>query len=112
MSTYRVHSDLLAQVADSEHEAREVRRILGAEQRKLTESDLDRRIADKADTWPCCCGACEQGRRVCPTPDACQLATYEPRPPMQAGDLLIVVALVLLSWAAIAATLLVFGVGL
>lgn len=71
--THNVHQDLLAQVASSEHEAREVRRILGA----LTEEDLDaaQRWRD-APAYPhCISGPCNQGRKLCPCPAACQRGT-------------------------------------
>ena len=50
--THRVHHDLLAQVATSEEEAREVRRILGAEtQRELRNlRDFDRSPREPIDT--------------------------------------------------------------
>lgn len=100
--THRVHTDLLEQVASSEHEAAEVRRILGAElQRKLTESDLDRRIAEKAATWPHCSGACAQGRKLCPTPQACQICDdYTER---DGAAIRWIAAGLLLTWAVIAA---------
>jgi len=76
--SYADHSDLLSQVAASEEEARAVRRILGPEtQRKLTEADLDAQIAFKGEPWPSCCGACAQGRKLCPTPQACQISFDE-----------------------------------
>ena len=50
--THRVHQDLLAQVAASEEEAREVRRILGPDlQRELTHlRDFDRSPRQPIDT--------------------------------------------------------------
>ena len=50
--THRVHQDLLAQVATSEEEAREVRRILGPElQRELAHlHDFDRSPREPIDT--------------------------------------------------------------
>lgn len=83
-----------------------VRRIIGD---KLTEADLD---ANKARTWPNCCGACRR-TGLCPTPQACQLsAEPEPTrpPPPRGGDMLRVIAFLLCAWAAVAATLLVLGV--
>lgn len=68
--SYRTHSDLLAQVASSAEEAREVRRILSAQ---LTEADLDAHARWKAAPIAACCGSCNQGRTKCATPDACQL---------------------------------------
>lgn len=43
-------------------------------------------------------------------PDERSAEPDEPRPPLRAGDLLRVIALVLLSWAAVAAVLLALGV--
>lgn len=110
LNNYRTHADLLRQVADSEAEEREVRRVLGA---PLTEADLDANNAPKL-AWPNCCGACGQGRRLCSTPQACQISAEAdpPRAPMQAGDLFILAGLMLVSWAALAFTLLAMGVRL
>lgn len=110
LNNYRTHADLLRQVADSEAEEREVRRVLGA---PLTEADLDANNAPKL-AWPNCCGACGQGRRLCITPQACQVSAEPdpPRPPLRRGDGLIAAALVVASWAAVAGVLYVMGVRL
>lgn len=110
MNDRTAHIDLLAQVADHEAEEREVRRILGA---KLTEDDLDAHARWKrAATWPNCCGSCHQGRRACPTPQACQISVEpdRPRPRRRAGDMVLVIALLLACWATIALALLASGV--
>ena len=99
--THRVHHDLLAQVATSEEEAREVRRILGAEtQRELRNLRAFHR-EPKAETWPRCCGACGQGRKLCPTPQACQICDdYTER---DGAAIRWIAAGLLLTWAVIAA---------
>lgn len=116
---YAAHDDLLSQVASSEAERHAVRRILGDELQRdlrrlprLTEADLDARNADKA--WPSCCGACSQGRRICPTPQACQVSDEAdpPRPEARAGDALRVIVGVLFGWAVVVAALLAMGVRL
>lgn len=94
--SYRVHTDLLAQVATSAEEEREVRRVLYA---PLTERDLD---AHEASKRAACSGPCNQGRSKCLTPEACQIAEdYE-------GDALGVFRVIgwcLAAWAVIAALL-------
>ena len=122
------HIDLLDQVADTRVEAAHVRRVLGPElQRKLdalpplTEADLDAHQAWLQAPFPttannhahrysaCKSGPCQQGRKLCPSPQACQIeaaneaAAREPRPPLRAGDFWLVVALVIASWAVAAA---------
>ena len=90
-------ADLLAQVAESEAEDREVRRILGAQ---LTDAELTRINAEqlervesavaayKRSPWPYapanhahrysgCSGPCAGGTKPCPTADACQCADWE-----------------------------------
>lgn len=102
----------------------EVRRILGE---RLTESELDDAIAAqrredawRARPWPIgpanhahrystCHGPCEQGRKPCPTAEACECSEDEPK---RSGDLVRIWALILAAWAAIAATLIVTGVTL
>lgn len=75
-----VHLDLLDQVADSAAERDAVRRILSE---PLTEADLDAQQRWKAAPWPfapanhahrysaCVSGPCDQGRKLCPSPEAC-----------------------------------------
>lgn len=49
---HKTHADLLSQVADTRAEEEHVRRVLTA----------------PLDVWPSCCGACEQGRKLCTCP--------------------------------------------
>lgn len=102
--TYRVHQNLLAQVADTEEEAREVRRILTGVAIRAIDGAIDAQIYGKERAWPSCCGNCSQGRRLCPTPDACQVS-IEPDPPREPAGYagLFVFALLLTFWAAVAA---------
>jgi hypothetical protein len=109
--------DLLDQVDDSTKERDEVRRILGA---PLAEHELDTHECHKrAAVYPiryraCANGPCAQGRKLCPTPQACQVSAEPdpPRPPLRRGDGLIAAALVVASWAAVAGVLYVMGVRL
>lgn len=71
--THRVHQDLLAQVAASEEEASAVRRILGPDLQRELGYLHDFHRDPKPEPWPSCCGACGQGRKLCPTPQACQI---------------------------------------
>lgn len=50
-----------------------------------------------AEQWSACCGSCQQGRRLCPCPDACQMPD-DSLAPMRgiANGLAIVVALYVL----------------
>lgn len=125
-SAYSTHADLLSQVADSEAEAAEVRRVLS---RRVTDAELTRRNAERLEEvenavaaykrapWPIApanhahrhspgCSRCEGGGVKCATPDACEVPE---RPAPRAGDLWRVVGLVLASWAAVAFVLLVLG---
>lgn len=105
-SAYPVHSDLLAQVADSEAEDREVRLELS---KPVTDAEIARinaaRLGDvesaivaqrqqrwKDAPWPVapanhahkrsrgCSGPCEGGAKACPTPQECQISA-EPDAP-------------------------------
>ena len=102
------HLDLLDQVADSEAERLEVRRILSElaaqddDATLLAEHELDTHIRHvRAAVYPirhraCANGPCAQGRKLCPTPQACQVSTEPaddiadeadaPRPPLKRGD--------------------------
>lgn len=78
------HFDLLEQVADTADELETVRRILSAPPAApLTEADLDAQQAWLRAPWPatasnhahrfsaCVSGPCDQGRKLCPSPEAC-----------------------------------------
>lgn len=127
------HLDLLDQVADSEAERLEVRRILGElaaqdDAALLAEHELDTHIRHvRAAVYPiryraCANGPCAQGRKLCPTPQACQVSTEPadgiadeadaPRPPMRRGDAPRLILLGLASWAAVAGALYAMGVRL
>lgn len=71
-SNHATHLDLLAQVADSTHERDEVRRILSAAAIRSIDTAISGPMP--LDTFAGCHGPCSQGRRFCPTPDACQIA--------------------------------------
>lgn len=116
-NNYSTHSDLLVQVADSAEEDAHVRRVLGG---RVSEAELDeyerwRRApiavgaTNHAHRHSTCHGPCEQGRKLCPSPDACECAE---RPAPRSGDFWRVLALVLASWGAVAFVLLVMGVRL
>ncbi len=130
-SAFPIHADLLAQVATSEAEEREVRRILAP----LTDAELSARntarlgevesavAAYQRAPWPIapatdahrystCSGPCERGTKPCPTPAARERAVDEPRPPRKTGDTLLVIALLLASLAAVELTLFAMGVSL
>jgi hypothetical protein len=94
-----------------------VRRILNAEplaERELDTLERHRRAARYPIRYAACAnGPCAQGRKLCPTPQACQLGEGDadpPRTPMRRGDALRLALLVLASWAAIAVTLYSMGV--
>lgn len=82
MNDRQVHSDLLAQVEHDKATRDEIRRIL---------SDPNARIAGIFSTWPNCCGACDQGRKLCSAPEACQRSEQRPLP--ERGDLYRVLAM-------------------
>ena len=96
-----------------------MRRILGE---PLAEHELDTLGRNaSAPVYPirytaCANGPCAQGRKLCPTPQACQLGEGDdadpPRTPMRRGAALRLGLLCLASWAAIAATLYAMGVRL
>lgn len=127
-SAYPLHADLLAQVADSEAEEREVRRGLAP----LTDAELSARNAARLGDvesavaayrrapWPIApatdahrhsraCSRCESGLAQCVTPDACERAEL-PRPPRRKGDTLRVIALWAACVVAVALTLIATGV--
>ena len=92
------HQDLLDQVATSEYERREVRRILGG---PLTERDLDAHAEWKASP----AGTCPRTHQPCVTPQACELAEPGARQTLRGRDAWRAVALVLACCGAAAATL-------
>jgi len=99
--TYRVHNDLLSQVATSEEEDRTVRRILGPDLQRELRNLRDFHRDPNPEPWPNCCGACGQGRRLCPTPQACQICDdYTER---DGAAIVWIAAGLLLTWAVIAA---------
>lgn len=133
-SAFPIHADLLAQVATSEAEEREVRRILAP----LTDAELSARntarlgdvesaiAAYKRAPWPYApanhahrhsrpaCSRCESGAAQCLTPEACERAD-DPRPAPRAGGRARVWALFLSPWgvgAAIVFALVALGVSL
>lgn len=62
MRARAMHQDLLAQVADSEHEEATVRRVLGVT------GPGTLHILPSCKGGPCC-----QGRKACPMPQACHV---------------------------------------
>ena len=98
--SYADHSDLLDQVATSEEEARAVRRILGPDLQREMAHLRDFHRDPNPEPWPSCCGACGQGRRLCPTPQACQICDdYTER---DGAAIVWIAAGLLLTWAVIA----------
>ena len=74
----------------------------------LTASDLKpfwppRRGGLPADTFPGCHGPCDQGRKLCPVPEACEAPTREP---FDAACVIVWVMGTIGAWAAIIAFLL------
>lgn len=101
MNDRSIHFDLLDQVASSEHEARAVRRILGPDTQRELRNLRDFHRDQKPESWPACCGACGQGRGLCPTPQACQICDdYTER---DGAAIRWIAAGLLLTWAVIAA---------
>ena len=43
---------------------------------EMTDAEADEviRASKPATFWPACCGCCNQGEGICPTPEACQMA--------------------------------------
>lgn len=99
-----------------------VRRIINAE--PLAERELDTLERHRrAERYPiryaaCSDGPCDQGRKLCPSPEACRGGrgaaigsdADAPRQPMRAGDFWAVVALAIAGWAAVALVLAAMGV--
>lgn len=101
MNDRSIHLDLLDQVERDEHRRAEIRRILGPDmQRELRNlRDFDR--DPNPEPWPSCCGACGQGRKLCQTPQACQICgDYTEH---DGAAIVWIAAGLLLTWAVIAA---------
>lgn len=119
--SHRTHADLLDQVASSPEERDAVRRAFGV---PLAAHELDTAARyRRAAVYPiryaaCLSGPCEQGRKLCPSPEVCQIsagrhdrsacaasricdAADAPRPRRSAWDGLRIVALYAAGSAAI-----------
>jgi hypothetical protein len=46
--------------------------------RPLTAEELQRYRSMHSDSAPACAGPCDQGRKPCPVPEACEAPTREP----------------------------------
>jgi hypothetical protein len=123
-SDRHTHLDLLAQVANSEHERDTVRRILGEAANQAIDSkfglvkvqDCDFSIIKhgaysisaidyRAHTDPRLCSRCEEGLSACMTPEACRLAepdTARPQLFARYGLLLSVAIVAGIAWAVFA----------
>lgn len=112
---YRAHDDLLDQVAASDLERADVRRVLGA---PLTEQDLDALQKWRAAPFAagrnthahrysaCKSGPCQGGTKLCPSPEACQCAERDDRVVRVAAGVVLAVTATLTA-AAIVVTLLI-----
>ena len=131
-SAYPISADLLAQVASSEAEEREVRRALSA---PVTDAEIARinaeRLSDvesaiaayKRAPWPYapanhahrhsrgCSGPCEGGAKQCATPEACERAD-DARPSPSAWDRVGAVVIYAVAAAAVVFALVSAGVSL
>lgn len=70
-------------------------------------AELRRPLWPIYSTFPHCTGPCDQGNKLCMTPEACQTGRTEDhddyiKPPMRAADLAIVGALFAACWGSIA----------
>lgn len=93
--------DLLRQVERDEYRRAEIRRILGPELQRELRNLRDFHRDPNPEPWPSCCGACGQGRKLCPTPQACQICDdYTER---DGAAIRWIAAGLLLTWAVIAA---------
>jgi hypothetical protein len=99
MNDRSIHLSLLDQVANSEHERDEVRRILG----EAADEAINRRVAIvySVHTEPRLCSRCEEGLSACMTPEACRLAEPDTRhQPFARYGLLLSIAIVAgIAWA-------------
>ena len=101
MNDRSIHFDLLDQVERDEHRRAEIRRILGPELQRELRNLRDFHRDPNPEPWPSCCGACGQGRKLCPTPQACQICDdYTER---DGAAIRWIAAGLLLTWAVIAA---------
>lgn len=101
MNERATHFDLLRQVERDEYRRAEIRRILGPELQRELRNLRDFHRDPNPEPWPSCCGACGQGRKLCPTPQACQICDdYTER---DGAAIRWIAAGLLLTWAVIAA---------
>lgn len=120
-SNYATHADLLAQVADSAEEDAHVRRVLGG---RVSEAELDeyerwRRApvavgaTNHAHRYSTCVsGPCDQGRKLCPSPEACQRSEPDNRAERAIIGLVTFTCAALICGAIAAGVLIVMGVQL
>lgn len=120
-SNYATHADLLAQVADSAEEDAHVRRVLGA---RVSEAELDEYEQWRRAPHPvgatnhahrfsaCKSGPCEQGRKLCPSPEACQCSEPDNRAERAITGLVTFTCAALVCGAVAAGVLIVMGVQL
>jgi hypothetical protein len=98
MNDRSIHLSLLEQVANSEHERDEVRRILG----EAAIDAIDARLIDySVHTSECCTANCSQGRK-CPARQACELPepdTTRPQLFARYGLLLLIAIVAGIAWA-------------
>jgi len=59
-------------------------------------------------TFAGCSGACQQGRLLCPHPEACEIAAPDDDKPMDRTGAFLMVLSILVSWAAVLA---IFHIG-
>ena len=120
LSNYTKSADLLAHVADSAEEDAHVRRVLGA---RVSEAELDeyeqwRRAphpvgaTNHAHRHSTCHGPCEQGRKLCPSPEACQCSEPDNRAERAITGLVTFTCAALVCGAVAAGVLIVMGVTL
>ena len=120
-NNYSTHSDLLVQVADSAEEDAHVRRVLGA---RVSEAELDEYEQWRRAPFPigatnhahrysaCKSGPCEQGRKPCPSTEACQCSEPDNRAERAITGLVTFTVAALVCGAVAAVVLIVMGVKL